>query len=205
MQHLLGKTNLNRRTTAQTEGMDGNRRSTRGFTIVELLIVIVVIGILAAITIVAYNGIQTRAENAKTTQAVSQYVRGFFSYSSLNGTYPIQPNYPCLGSNNPQTICGNVGGGTACLVGWTVSSATFDNEMRTIFNGNMPQPSAQTMKCGNTLDSGAYYYPSTGKTAIINYVLRGNQACDGVGGIQSVTRQQQDDATLCQINLPTLP
>jgi prepilin-type N-terminal cleavage/methylation domain-containing protein len=33
----------------------------RGFTIVELLIVIVVIGILAAITIVAYNGIQQRA------------------------------------------------------------------------------------------------------------------------------------------------
>lgn len=32
-----------------------------GFTIVELLIVIIVIGILAAITIVAYNGIQTRA------------------------------------------------------------------------------------------------------------------------------------------------
>ena len=33
----------------------------RGFTIVELLIVIVIIGILAAITIVAYNGIQSRA------------------------------------------------------------------------------------------------------------------------------------------------
>ncbi len=32
-----------------------------GFTIVELLIVIVVIGILAAITIVAFNGIQERA------------------------------------------------------------------------------------------------------------------------------------------------
>jgi prepilin-type N-terminal cleavage/methylation domain-containing protein len=36
-----------------------------GFTIVELLIVIVVIAILAAITIVAYNGIQARA--AETT------------------------------------------------------------------------------------------------------------------------------------------
>ncbi len=33
----------------------------RGFTIVELLIVIVIIAILAAITIVAYNGIQNRA------------------------------------------------------------------------------------------------------------------------------------------------
>jgi len=37
-----------------------------GFTIVELLIVIVVIAILAAITIVSYNGIQARA---KTSQA----------------------------------------------------------------------------------------------------------------------------------------
>ena len=35
-----------------------------GFTIVELLIVIVVIGILAAITIVAYNGISQRAFDA---------------------------------------------------------------------------------------------------------------------------------------------
>lgn len=35
-----------------------------GFTIVELLIVIVVIALLAAITIVAYNGIQTRAKNS---------------------------------------------------------------------------------------------------------------------------------------------
>ena len=39
-----------------------------GFTIVELLIVIVVIGILAAITIVAYSGIQ---EKAKVTEANS--------------------------------------------------------------------------------------------------------------------------------------
>jgi prepilin-type N-terminal cleavage/methylation domain-containing protein len=35
-----------------------------GFTIVELLIVIVVIAILAAITVVAYNGIQDRARNS---------------------------------------------------------------------------------------------------------------------------------------------
>jgi prepilin-type N-terminal cleavage/methylation domain-containing protein len=43
-----------------------HRRRQAGFTIVELLIVIVVIAILAAITVVAFNGIQ---ERARVTQA----------------------------------------------------------------------------------------------------------------------------------------
>lgn len=46
--------------------------SKTGFTIVELLIVIVVIGILAAITIVAYNGIQERARASSVSSALSQ-------------------------------------------------------------------------------------------------------------------------------------
>jgi len=37
--------------------LSATQTPTRGFTIVELLIVIVVIGILAAITIVAFNGV----------------------------------------------------------------------------------------------------------------------------------------------------
>ena len=44
------------------------RRPRSGFTIVELLIVIVVIGILAAISLMAYTGVQT---NAKVTKANS--------------------------------------------------------------------------------------------------------------------------------------
>lgn len=47
-------------------------RPGRGFTIVELLIVIVVIAILAAITIVAYNGIQQQARSAAMTSALQQ-------------------------------------------------------------------------------------------------------------------------------------
>ena len=42
-----------------------------GFTIVELLIVIVVIGILAAITIVAFSGIQNRANNTTLSTDLS--------------------------------------------------------------------------------------------------------------------------------------
>lgn len=42
-----------------------------GFTIVELLIVIVVIAILATITIVAFSGIQERARQAKVKQDIA--------------------------------------------------------------------------------------------------------------------------------------
>ena len=51
------------------------RTSRSGFTIVELLIVIVVIAILAAISIVAYNGIQQRARNAAQQATLTQLER----------------------------------------------------------------------------------------------------------------------------------
>ena len=60
----------------------------RGFTIVELLIVIVVIGILAAISLVTYNGIQDKARNAKRAAALDVYEKTLRSYEALNGTMP---------------------------------------------------------------------------------------------------------------------
>lgn len=60
------------------------KRSTTGFTIVELLIVIVVIGILAAITIVAYNGIQDRARASSVSSALTQAAKKLAVYQVDN-------------------------------------------------------------------------------------------------------------------------
>ncbi len=64
-------------------------KRTNGFTIVELLIVIVVIAVLAAITIVAYNGIQNRAKASAAQSAVAQATKKVLSYSIENSDqYP---------------------------------------------------------------------------------------------------------------------
>lgn len=61
----------------------------RGFTIVELLIVIVVIAILAAITIVAYTGIRERSQDAALASALSQSVKKVQAFAAENtDTYP---------------------------------------------------------------------------------------------------------------------
>lgn len=63
-------------------------KSQKGFTIVELLIVIVIIGILAAIVIVAYNGVTNRAKASKTQSTVANILKKAEAYNAENGTYP---------------------------------------------------------------------------------------------------------------------
>ncbi len=60
----------------------------RGFTIVELLIVIVIIAILAAIVIVAYNGIQARANTSAAQQAANTLSKKVEAYNAIKSEYP---------------------------------------------------------------------------------------------------------------------
>jgi len=60
-----------------------------GFTIVELLIVIVVIGILATITIVAYNGIQDRSKTTSAQSSAALVLKKAELYRADIGYYPL--------------------------------------------------------------------------------------------------------------------
>lgn len=59
-----------------------------GFTIVELLIVIVVIGILASIVIIAFNGIQGRALETTAKSSLTSASKQMESSKILDGVYP---------------------------------------------------------------------------------------------------------------------
>ncbi len=83
--------------------MCGRRKD--GFTIVELLIVVVVIAILAAITLVSYTGIQERAVEAKVVSMVDGYRKAFMLYATKHNSYPTYSDMSqsaiCLGSGYP--------------------------------------------------------------------------------------------------------
>lgn len=63
-------------------------KSKLGFTIVELLIVIVVIAILATITIVAYSGIQQRARTSSLMAAASQMDKSIALAKAETDSFP---------------------------------------------------------------------------------------------------------------------
>lgn len=91
-----------------------------GFTIVELLIVIVVIGILAAITVVAFNGVQARATDARMRSGAAQFEKAILSWHAQTGQQPRggwSSTVPMANGNCSDGTGGWVyGGGYACSV-----------------------------------------------------------------------------------------
>lgn len=65
------------------------RKSASGFTIIELLIVIIVIGIIASISIISYNGVQTRTNNANRAAQLQAWQSVFERYKAKKGTVPF--------------------------------------------------------------------------------------------------------------------
>lgn len=68
------------------------KKHVSGFTIVELLIVIVIIGILAAITIVSYTGITARANSASLQSDLANASKKLAMYFAEYSTYPTSIN-----------------------------------------------------------------------------------------------------------------
>lgn len=78
----------------------------RGFTIVELLIVIVVIGILASITIVAFNGVQDRARWTQLQSDLSSINKAVQVYHAEHGEYPPTTAAATVGSWRYSCVAG---------------------------------------------------------------------------------------------------
>jgi prepilin-type N-terminal cleavage/methylation domain-containing protein len=111
--------------------MSGKRTRQSGFTIVELLIVIVVIAILATISIVAYSGIQARANDSKIRAAVNQFEKAL-------GVWVVDHPAPLRGGAN-STIAVSNGACSDGAEGWLAAGnyvCSMDDAL--ISAGNLP-------------------------------------------------------------------
>jgi general secretion pathway protein G len=160
-----------------------HRNKFSGFTIVELLIVIVIIGILAALVVVAYSGIQNRAKAAQYQTDAQTIMKKAEAYAADNsGAYP--------------TIAGNFSGQLASLptnisIAFTTSAS--NAVVNTVGSGttNPTSPSAitnalyqnttsglktYTVKTCNTGGGLLIYYPDPTNSAATNAAVKTTSA-----------------------------
>lgn len=78
-----------------------NMQRQKGFTIIELIVVIAIIAILAAVVMINVNGYLAKARNAKRVAEVGEYIKALSLYYADNGFYPVADGSNCcFGYNN---------------------------------------------------------------------------------------------------------
>ena len=164
--------------------------SNRGFTIVELLIVIVVIAILASISIVAYNGIQQRARDTQRKQVVADLAKALQLHvadqgNAVNvggggndGTGWVNSGSPWIptslqnagvisnasGLRDPRCLTNELSGCSGLIKFRCDSGTTFAIAARLETAGTMPLPS-ELSSCANTSWWGSFS---------LNYYVKGS-------------------------------
>jgi prepilin-type N-terminal cleavage/methylation domain-containing protein len=202
----------------------------RGFTIVELLIVIVVLGVLGLLVLLAYPSVQVRVRNTSMVAGVKEYVSAVEAYHATIGDYPKPPagfsdadRAACLGENYVNNIC---------LVedvldpNEVTNKAWLDTALKQL-SPHLPQLpiNVKWNSDGHQLEAGAAYfytdsiasgsgydllleaYGIDSATAVIAYYLEGNvpELCTIPGSHSRVFLTSVDatdkDITICVIGL----
>lgn len=154
-------------------------KNTRGFTLVEVLLVVGVIAVLAVITVISYNGTQARARDAKRKTDITAIAKALELYYDDNGQYPPSAN-----------------GSTMISSSWSLSADASWTPFGNIMNGAIDSLPVDPRNNGGPLWAGNYGYAYftggyCGKTSQQWYLL--------VYRYESAPKEQTTDGT-CATN-----
>lgn len=152
-----------------------------GFTIAEIAVVIVVIGVLVTFTVVGFRNAQLKARNSQTSAAVKVYRDALILYESINRSYPAgnADAYTCLGSDYPSDKC------------WFNDydeNTAFMTALKSVYGNRIPMPALNPLNL-----KGAFYSPANKTNPntldgtardFIFYAIEGTAACP-VGPVAS--------------------
>jgi prepilin-type N-terminal cleavage/methylation domain-containing protein len=118
--------------------MKHRKQKKQGFTLIELIVVISIIGLLSSIVLASVVGARAKAVNTQMTETVHQYEFAINSYAvDHNGLYPLplagNNGYFCLGKN-PSGFCKFYGTYSSTNAGTTNLNALLDP----YYNGTPP-------------------------------------------------------------------
>ena len=136
-----------------------------GFTLIELLIVIIIIGILAAIAFVAYNGATNKAHQSAAQSELAEVKAKLAEY------YANSSSYPATISDVDNWIASAAGGNNT-----TMSGSFVQNSTSTAY-GYSVVPTG----CGDTVASGGAI--TAGATACTGFTLTAGSAVAPVSNI----------------------
>ena len=176
--------------------MDTHLRTHRGFTIVELLIVVVVIAILAAITIVAYTGIRQSAIRSSVASDLSSAVKTLQVFRVTNDRYPTDLTSAGLKSSN-----GTVFAYTADAANPTTFCLTAYNASIKYLESTDHTSTKRAIACAGARSTSAEYCPESSHVQLNGYY------CDGTVGstasLNSPVRKQLATASGVPANAPS--
>lgn len=154
--------------------------SKNGFTIVELLIVIVVIAVLAALTIIGFNGITKQAIEVGLKTEANQVYKQLGLYMTTNGSYPLNTDSLKVGSDTKLKY--TLGTNDYCAEVSSKSGAT-----STVYYIQGSDSTIRTGECPIIVPSGYELANTIGgaRTNIDGYTGIQPQSCPSTGGTWS--------------------
>ncbi len=156
----------------------------KGFTIVELLIVVVIIAILAAITIVAYNGIQNRAKTAAAQSTAAMVAKKAEAYNVDDATTGYPTTLAAL-TGAASTATYAIPSGSVAGLGAAPTSAAAQNAVTFYKCGTGATTTAPTTAVGVTTQTGVrvdyYDYAAPGVKSVSAGLVSGLVGTYNVG------------------------